>query len=201
MSRTNIALLTFLVAITGCGTDATGSGSGGATSATTSGSGGTSSGDGGRHATDASSTTGDGGASNGEGGASTGSGDGSGGGDPLPPTPEECFAIHDNDECFARGCNLFLFHPDIFVVEDDACSVTDDLGLCFLQNEDGGGSFTPEAYVGEFGDGAPTVIGLSQQMPIYGWTPCTAELAATVPACCCADLGWVSESCNGITAP
>lgn len=196
MNRTSTWLHVVLMSgLAACGEDSSGSGSTTSASATTTTS------------TEASTSANTGvGGEGGEGGArgaggdatatgvasSTGSG-GSGGGGQA--TPESCFAIHEETACFEAGCNIFLFKPEVFAIDDDVCQATDDLALCLLA--DGGGQSAPAAYVRDFAADGPRVIGLNNSESLIGWTRCTPELAEEVRECCC-DRG-TGSPCVGVT--
>lgn len=139
---------------------------------------------------------GDGGATTGTGSGAGGAG-GAGGAPPEGPTPAECFAIHDEAECFAAGCNRFLGAPRALSVEEGLCSADRSLGYCFLEDPRGGGSAAPASYVRDFEGEGPRVLGLSGEFPLLGWTPCDEEIAVTVPECCCWAL--MHPVCAGIT--
>lgn len=210
MNRTsNIPCLVATFLLVACGEDSTGSssttGDSAAATTTTATTGGeapsstSSSGVGGSGGSGGSA--GEGGAS-GAGGGSSSTGDasssGSGG---NAPTPESCFAIHDQAACYEAGCNFFQFGPDVPTVVDDACVVTDDLGMCFLVDEEGIGQATPAGYVRDFEAEGPRVVGLNNVEPLIGWTRCTFEIAVEVRECCCVRDQAFGDVCNGLGHP
>ena len=199
------SMAAWLMLASACGDD-TGGGTGGGTSSTgaelsgststsssSSGDGGTATASGGGGGTSVATSS-----ASGDGGAATQGAGGAGGG--AAPSPQECWAILDSDECYAAGCDVFHDGTDGLTVVDGVCVAEATGGRCF--REEGTTTFVPAIYFRDFAGEGPEVIGLNNHHPLQGFTICNDSHVADNPACCCYQFGSAIETpelCEGIT--
>lgn len=139
---------------------------------------------------------GHGGEAVGAGGAGGQGGGGGQGGDALP-TPAECWAIHDEDECLAAGCGGVLTDIEAVTIVDGVCE-TALVDVCVRSALFSG--FSRVAVWDVQGDG-PDVLRFRNSPDEEEFPTCDDENAPSHLGCCCGGATAMSDYsiCEGIT--